>query len=69
MITFFNSLHALHQGKLEMFRGELVPCFEVPARADPVLEGFAQQAGSANAASVSLLSPKLEYLGGQQSLG
>jgi acetoin utilization deacetylase AcuC-like enzyme len=37
MITFFNHLHAQHQGKLEMFRGALVPCFEVPARADHVL--------------------------------
>ncbi len=37
MITFYNSLHALHQGKVEMFRGALVPCFEVPARADHVL--------------------------------
>ena len=37
MITFYNHLHAQHQGKLEMFRGELVPCFEVPARADHVL--------------------------------
>lgn len=37
MRTFYNDQHALHQGKLEMFRGELVPCFEVPARADHVL--------------------------------
>ena len=37
MITFYNHLHAQHQGKVEMFRGELVPCFEVPARADHVL--------------------------------
>lgn len=37
MKTFYNHLHALHQGKLEMFRGELVPCFEVPARATHVL--------------------------------
>lgn len=37
MITFYNPHHGLHQGKLEMFRGELVPCFEVPARADFVL--------------------------------
>ncbi len=37
MIIFYNHLHAQHQGKLEMFRGELVPCFEVPARADHVL--------------------------------
>ena len=38
MITFSNPHHALHHGKLEMFRGELVPCFEVPARADFVLQ-------------------------------
>lgn len=37
MKTFYNHLHALHQGKVEMFRGALVPCFEVPARADHVL--------------------------------
>jgi acetoin utilization deacetylase AcuC-like enzyme len=37
VITFYNHVHALHQGKLEMFRGELVPCFEVPARVDHVL--------------------------------
>ena len=37
MKTFYNHLHAQHQGKLEMFRGELVPCFEVPARVDHVL--------------------------------
>jgi len=37
MITFFNDRHALHHGRREMFRGEFVPCFEVPARADHVL--------------------------------
>ncbi|MBK6322478.1 MAG: histone deacetylase family protein [Burkholderiales bacterium] len=37
MITFYNHLHAQHQGKVEMFRGALVPCYEVPARADHVL--------------------------------
>ncbi len=37
MITYYNHLHAQHQGKVEMFRGALVPCFEVPARADHVL--------------------------------
>ncbi len=37
MKTFYNHLHAQHQGKVEMFRGTLVPCFEVPARADHVL--------------------------------
>lgn len=37
MRVFYNDRHSLHHGKLEMFRGELVPCFEVPARADYVL--------------------------------
>ena len=37
MKTFYNHLHAQHQGKVEMFRGAMVPCFEVPARADYVL--------------------------------
>jgi len=37
MIAFYNDRHALHHGQREMFRGELVPCFEVPARADYVL--------------------------------
>jgi acetoin utilization deacetylase AcuC-like enzyme len=37
MITYYNPLHARHHGKVEMFRGELVPCFEVPARVDHVL--------------------------------
>lgn len=38
MITLYPPQHALHRGKLEMFRGQLVPCFEVPARADFVLQ-------------------------------
>ena len=37
MITFHNHLHAMHQGRMEMFRGQLVPCFEVPGRVDDVL--------------------------------
>jgi acetoin utilization deacetylase AcuC-like enzyme len=37
MKTFYNHLHAQHQGQYEMFRGALVPCHEVPARADHVL--------------------------------
>jgi acetoin utilization deacetylase AcuC-like enzyme len=37
MKTFYNAQHTLHHGKLEMFRGALVPCFEVPARVDHVL--------------------------------
>ena len=43
MITFYNHLHAQHQGKVEMFRGALVPCFEVPARADHVLAEFTRR--------------------------
>ncbi len=43
MITLYNHLHALHQGKMEMFRGELVPCFEVPARATHVLAELQQR--------------------------
>jgi acetoin utilization deacetylase AcuC-like enzyme len=38
MKIFYNEAHARHQGRHEMFRGELVPCFEVPARADYVLQ-------------------------------
>ena len=38
MITFYNPHHAQHQGKVEMFRGALVPCFEVPDRLDFVLQ-------------------------------
>jgi acetoin utilization deacetylase AcuC-like enzyme len=38
MKIFYNDQHTLHHGRHEMFRGELVPCFEVPARADYVLQ-------------------------------
>jgi acetoin utilization deacetylase AcuC-like enzyme len=37
MRLFYNDRHALHHGRHEMFRGRLVPCFEVPDRADFVL--------------------------------
>jgi acetoin utilization deacetylase AcuC-like enzyme len=43
MLTIYNDRHALHQGRFEMFRGELVPCFEVPARADFVLRELQQR--------------------------
>ncbi len=36
MIAFFSPQHALHAPAHEFFRGELVPCFESPARADLV---------------------------------
>ena len=41
MQIFYNPEHAAHQGKLEMFRGRMVPCHEVPQRQDQV---FAQLA-------------------------
>lgn len=34
MITFFSPQHLLHAPAYEFFRGERVPCFESPARAD-----------------------------------
>jgi acetoin utilization deacetylase AcuC-like enzyme len=37
MHVLYNDRHALHHGKHEMFRGALVPCVEVPDRADFVL--------------------------------
>ena len=43
MIVFYNRHHALHQGRLEMFRGQWVPCFEVPARVDHVLAQLEQR--------------------------
>ena len=36
MITFHNPLHHLHAPTYEFFRGDRVPCFEKPARADYV---------------------------------
>ncbi len=51
MHIFFNDRHALHHGRHEMFRGELVPCFEVPARADHVLQELkARQLGPVESA-------------------
>jgi acetoin utilization deacetylase AcuC-like enzyme len=66
MITFYNHLHAQHQGKVEMFRGALVPCFEVPARADHVLAeltrrklGAVQQPGAFDDAALARIhSPR-----------
>jgi acetoin utilization deacetylase AcuC-like enzyme len=37
MITFFSTEHKHHAPRYEFFRGERVPCFEVPSRADFVL--------------------------------
>jgi acetoin utilization deacetylase AcuC-like enzyme len=37
MLTIHNTLHHLHQGREEMFRGRLVPCHETAQRLDHVL--------------------------------
>jgi acetoin utilization deacetylase AcuC-like enzyme len=37
MRIFYNDRHPLHHGRHEMFRGQLVPCFETPARVDGLL--------------------------------
>ena len=37
MQIFRNRLQALHDARLEMYRGRLVPCHEKPARVDHVL--------------------------------
>lgn len=44
MLTFHNPMHHLHAPAHEFFRGEKVPCFETPARADFVLAAL-QAAG------------------------
>lgn len=36
MITFFSSDHHLHAPEYEFYRGQRVPCFETPSRADYV---------------------------------
>ncbi len=36
MITFFSDKHPLHAPEYEFYRGQRVPCFEKPARADHV---------------------------------
>lgn len=38
MLIFHNPVHALHAGRHEMYRGQLVPCHETPARLAHVLD-------------------------------
>jgi len=38
MIIFYNDQHVAHEGRVEMFRGALVPCFEVAARVECVVD-------------------------------
>jgi acetoin utilization deacetylase AcuC-like enzyme len=42
MKLIHSPLHALHDGGMELHRGELVPCFEMPARVDHILGAFAR---------------------------
>ena len=43
MLTFYNEQHGQHRGRFEMFRGEMVPCFETPERAELVLAELARR--------------------------
>lgn len=43
MLTFYNELHGQHRGRFEIFRGEMVPCFETPERADTVVAELARR--------------------------
>lgn len=52
MKTIHPSLHALHDGGMELHRGELVPCFEMPARVDHILAAIARALGGGGAARV-----------------
>ncbi len=38
MRVVHSPLHARHDGGKELYRGELVPCFEMPVRADSILQ-------------------------------
>jgi acetoin utilization deacetylase AcuC-like enzyme len=43
VLTFYNEHHAQHRGRHEIFRGEMVPCFEKPERADMVVAELARR--------------------------
>ena len=38
MLTIYSDDHHLHHGRCELMDGQLMPCFEMPARADHVLQ-------------------------------
>ena len=38
MLTIYSDAHHLHHGKAELIDGQLLPCFEMPSRADMVLD-------------------------------
>ncbi|MEB0048914.1 histone deacetylase family protein, partial [Pseudomonas sp. Dout3] len=37
MLTIYSDDHHLHDGRSELMDGQLMPCFDMPARADHVL--------------------------------
>ena len=41
-MKLIHSPHALHDGGMELHRGELVPCYEMPARVYHILEEIAR---------------------------
>jgi acetoin utilization deacetylase AcuC-like enzyme len=43
LLTFYNEHHAQHRGRYEFFRGEHVPAFEKPERADMVVAEFGRR--------------------------
>ncbi|MBM7063417.1 histone deacetylase family protein [Pseudomonas sp. UL073] len=52
MLTFYSDDHRLHHGRCELIDGELKPCFEMPSRADHVLQRVRdQQLGEVRAPS------------------
>ena len=67
MITYFSDRHVLHAPAFEFFRGERVPCFETPARADFVrsqllARGHALRAPEADSRGVLALVHSARYL-------
>ncbi|WP_462382978.1 histone deacetylase family protein [Pseudomonas sp. Marseille-QA0892] len=43
MLTVYSDDHRLHHGRCELIDGELKPCFEMPSRADHVLDRVRQR--------------------------
>lgn len=65
MLTFFNADHAHHAAAFEIFRGDKVPAFESPARADAVAarlrahgHPFATDIGDASAVTARIHTPR-----------
>ena len=45
MLTIYSDDHHLHHGRCELMDGQLMPCFEMPSRADHVLQRTPDLAG------------------------